>query len=192
MGSGVGNSATATPETINVEKDCRYKFLIEEGELTLSSNPTIVIREVKGVRLEAPVTESVEMTNRLLNDLLAADLDSIEGYIDTSELGVDVITLIAWRATVRPVRLEVAHCSPEFALADLPPASEESSNASTTPVRPKTSPEPLFFAEFWLCDLAVRYATNEGGQPGSGVWTVKVKHMLTTGERVVIPGNPGQ
>ena len=191
MGSETNGTTTRVTPIPGTPNECKYKFLVEEGELTATSNPRLVIREFVGVRLEAPRALSLELVKRLLDDLLAADLDSIEGYTDTSELRMDLVALIAWRSTARPVRVEIAHCSPEFFVSDPDRALAEPTSTSTDLARTTdTVREPMFIAEFWLCDLAVRYASTASGTRSSGVWSVKVKHDLVTGVFVVIPSNP--
>ncbi len=167
-------TANAASSNTDLVPECKYKFLIEEGELTATSNLTLTVTEIKGLRLESPQAESLELVDRLLDDLEAADLDSIENYLDPIELRVDVVALIAWRSTIRPVRVEVARCSPEFSVSD-----------PTARIR-----EPLFTADSWLCDFSVQYASTLVDNPSSGAWTVKVRQDLTTAKRVVIPSNP--
>ena len=197
-------------------KDCRYRFLLMEGELTVTSVPRIIVRDVVGVTLHTPAPESMKLTTRFLQDLLSADLDSMETYVHP-EASVDLVQLIARRSTIRPVRVEIDVCSPGFGQAEFLSSDDHVPRASTTVESVKrdadtpsasstlaliksyhgtrsasTSPaiigQPLS-ADSWSCNLVVRYATQASG-PRSGSWELKIEQDLSTGEVLLFPTRP--
>jgi hypothetical protein len=199
-----GEVTTSGYLTLGGEAECVYDFALRQGiglhatsttmvATTTMSSTTILTTSAwsrfEGVRLNAPRGESQELVGRFLNYMEAGDLDAVELFVEPAT-NVDLVALIAWRAYITPVRVEVGECLPHFTVGDAKLIGEAETAATSSPaIAQNASRRPFFTAESYVCDVDITHATFVQS-PGSGVWPIKVRQDLSDQSTLIIPTKP--